>query len=1002
MLLSRIFENIDSKEPLFLDVGSSIRDELKETIYSIARGGKVLFHDYCREKFSPYAPFLSAVREQARSIRPYSPHRSLWSGWGSGGLSGEVEEFLLDEVEYEVYRVKKTLLEMVKNWDTQNEGTWIVLHAVHYAQPSLWSLLPDLIAMSLKCRLVITWDSRSLKTSERTGDNLFTVIETLRKKAPVFESYTDSTPVEVCQPQVDMESFWMARNFLAFADGVRFAELLSDNIRENYEEEVAFRQAYADCLLCMGLSDEAVTQYQQAQRISRERGLQDRLVRITRRLSSAALIRGDVAEADRTAQQAYEISMRKLSDKEQVLSLFAVLSSRDNLTSFIQNSEGESIGLLETLVSGLRSFGLNSHLAAFLTNGIVALTYYWKVGPEKALQRCQEGINIARDLGNQYRLATGFHTLGILYQDTDQVKNSLEAYQTSLKYRKQLGVSLNYAQGLNGLGYFHFSRGDFLPSYKAFKEALEILQVTDLYSEISATLYNLGTLFFYARKWDATVHYLESALSILDQQGIDHLPYNHRLDFLAILSISYLQLGKESLSLEREWQARRLFQDLKTSFRYEHFEILLALRDAHDGRVDSGKERFTAILKEADRKIINFRYLKLLVCLEAGISLKEDEYFNEGLSTLKDREDHQYFRTLLEASRDHKPLESYPLPTPLKLDLDRILERGRKDFAIAVLHKKLEEAHFFYSYFDGLLNANTKDDVVEAAYRMLFQTYPAEGLKVWLASDPEEVPANWETVYRPWNQAPNAEQLRWLFEGVPPGWIHVTMGAEDNVPAHALYGPLKRLDKTTERDIKLALNQLILTLRLKITQEKLEQAATLDPLTGLYNRYELERRLAFEEKRIRRHHGRPSTRLSLIKVDLDHFGFFVDHYGHEAGDRILRWFALGIKEAIRESDFAGRVDNNEFLILLTETEATSAPMVARRLLKKIENRSYLWEALQELKPNSLKLERNLGCSIGIAQFTHEESLHLHEAMEVADRALRQAQEQGGNQIVIGS
>jgi diguanylate cyclase (GGDEF)-like protein len=1000
MLFEKIFEKVNSRDPIFLDVGTKIREELRELTFTLARGEQVFFYDYNQEEAFPYAPFLQLVRPFAQSIQPYPPHRLLWKGWATGGIINEQNEFLLDEVDYENSRIRKTLIELFKAWDSTNHGTWIVLQALHMAPPSVWSLLPSLLELDLKCRFVFTWDSRVLFTLDHFENYIASHLEEIKKRAPVYQAYSPSYEVEDVQAKITKQSFWAARSFLAFGDGILFAEqILEQTNFDSTDEEILFRRAYADCLTCSGQSEDAIIQYQLAQKLSRDSNAQDLLVSIHRRLSALALKKGDSQEADRQAQQAFEISQKKLSDKEKVLSLFYVLFSRDNLTNFIQIAEDDSIIILENLINGLKISNLQIHLAALLTNGIIALIYYWKSNPERALQRVQEGIAIAREMGNQHRLAIGYHTLGILYQNQERSSEALEAYQSSLKYRKQMNLTLGYSQGLNGLGYFYYSLGDYNSALKTLKESLEIIQKTDNYPEIAATLYNLGTLYFYARHWEQSIYFLNSALTIMDNLDIENLPYNHRIDILAVLGLAYLKAGKDSFALEKEFQARRIYHLLNTKFRYEHFELLLALRESVEGRLDQAKERFETLISELDKKIENFRYVKLLSCAEAFSALGDSKYLDEGLKTLKKIQDNSYFKEIFENLRDKKELNPYPLATPPKLELERIIERGKKDVKIMQLHKKLEEAHFFYSYFDGLLHAKTKDDVVDVAYKILFQTYPAESLRVWLAEDQEQIPAEWLCVYRPWNQQPTPEHLRWLFEGAPPGWIHVSSKEED-IPAHALYGPVRRLDKVTERDIKLSLNQLILSLKLKMAHEKLEKAATLDPVTGLYNKFELERRLLFEEKRIKRHFGRPTSMLSILKVDIDNFGPFVDNYGHEAGDRILRWFAMGIKEAIRESDFAGRLDNDEFLIILSETDSQNAPMVARRLLKKVENRSYVWEALQELKQSSIKLDKNLGCSIGIAQFNFEENINLSEALEKANWALKLAKERGGNQIVV--
>ena len=106
--------------------------------------------------------------------------------------------------------------------------------------------------------------------------------------------------------------------------------------------------------------------------------------------------------------------------------------------------------------------------------------------------------------------------------------------------------------------------------------------------------------------------------------------------------------------------------------------------------------------------------------------------------------------------------------------------------------------------------------------------------------------------------------------------------------------------------------------RLRLRAEEFHRLATIDPLTGLYNRRFAEQRLAAEASRSKRY-GHP---LTVISFDLNNFKEINDRHGHPAGDEVLREFGKRLLTAVRLSDFAVRMGGDEFLAILPECPTT--------------------------------------------------------------------------------
>lgn len=103
--------------------------------------------------------------------------------------------------------------------------------------------------------------------------------------------------------------------------------------------------------------------------------------------------------------------------------------------------------------------------------------------------------------------------------------------------------------------------------------------------------------------------------------------------------------------------------------------------------------------------------------------------------------------------------------------------------------------------------------------------------------------------------------------------------------------------------------------------------ALTDPLTGLYNRRFAERQIKMEISRARR----KGYTLTLALFDLDKFKAINDRLGHPVGDVVLKKFADCLAGAVRAGDLAVRMGGDEFLLLLTECDASHLPTILSRL-----------------------------------------------------------------------
>lgn len=181
-------------------------------------------------------------------------------------------------------------------------------------------------------------------------------------------------------------------------------------------------------------------------------------------------------------------------------------------------------------------------------------------------------------------------------------------------------------------------------------------------------------------------------------------------------------------------------------------------------------------------------------------------------------------------------------------------------------------------------------------------------------------------------------------------------------------------------------NQSATTINRANVYAEILKHATLDALTGFYNRHQLEERIKQE---IATSH-RQNTPLCAVMTDIDYFKKVNDTYGHAAGDIVLQSVAKVMRSGLREYDVAGRYGGEEFVVLLPFTKLDEAKMVAERLRKSVEDK-----VVDISKANNETQEISVTISVGVAELVNDETL-----IKNADKALYEAKETGRNKVVV--
>src|ERR1700734_4118559 len=133
--------------------------------------------------------------------------------------------------------------------------------------------------------------------------------------------------------------------------------------------------------------------------------------------------------------------------------------------------------------------------------------------------------------------------------------------------------------------------------------------------------------------------------------------------------------------------------------------------------------------------------------------------------------------------------------------------------------------------------------------------------------------------------------------------------------------------------------------------------------------------------------GKP---LALMMLDIDFFKSINDNYGHDAGDDVLREFAVRVRKSIRGIDLACRYGGEEFVIVMPETDLHVAGMVAERLRRSIASEPFA------VNKGAKRIEVTISIGLSTLEIKGEA---VADVLKRADTALYRAKHDGRNRVV---
>lgn len=194
------------------------------------------------------------------------------------------------------------------------------------------------------------------------------------------------------------------------------------------------------------------------------------------------------------------------------------------------------------------------------------------------------------------------------------------------------------------------------------------------------------------------------------------------------------------------------------------------------------------------------------------------------------------------------------------------------------------------------------------------------------------------------------------------------------------------LKPVKEAEFKIRVNNL---LKIKSIREQMNFACTTDELTGLHNRKYVHERLEAEISRSKRY----GFKLSCLLLDIDYFKVVNDIYGYDWGDVLLKQIADTLRQHVRKEDILTRYGDEEFLIILPNTDENNAFIFAERVRQDIAK--LVFQPDGEDEPHPITISGGISCYPFLANV--DESANT--LIRYSEHALYNAKKRGKNKIV---
>ena len=698
------------------------------------------------------------------------------------------------------------------------------------------------------------------------------------------------------------------------------------------------------------------------------------------------------------SKEAYNLSIKEGYEKGLAKSLFRIGRSH----WLLGDLEMALSSLLQALEVSkkLNSLSLEIEILNTLGNVNIQLQIY-----DRGLEYYMQALKLAKHTNYTSLEARLLNNLGEIYKEFKDYNTALDYYLKSKKLSEDLKDEIAVSIPLLNIASIYYFLEEFDLAEKYTSESLKISTENNDKIGECYSLHQLGRIYFKQEAYEKSLVFFQESLVIAQNISDRLVQIEILIDFHKLM----LVLEDMKLALKHLNSALALAEEINTkSLMAKVYSNLAKLYEHMENYEETlyYYKKFHNTEKEANSFELEQKLRSVTVQFKAEQSQQEKEIYRLINIDLKQKtsELEQSSKELKEAYDNIKIISDIGQSITSTLNLEKILIRVYENIN-----------HLMDAWVFGIGLTNESEQTIEYKLFMedsvrapIFST-PIDSNSswgVWCLKNRKEIMINdVENQYMKYIQ-----ERRNSVGGKMESLIYCPLVVEDkilgvltvqskkkNAYSHYNFDMVKALSSYIAIAINNAQESEKLAEEIKVRKnaqmelekinEKLLRLSEIDGLTGIPNRRRFDEFFSLEWSKSEEY----SNYLSLLIIDIDCFKEYNDHYGHLAGDEVIRKIATLLQNSLKRcTDFVARYGGDEFIVVLPSTNAEGALCVAKRMKKAIES--------LKIEHNYSSVENYITITIGVSSIIPKNHIDKEALIHTSDKALYEAKGKGRNTI----
>ena len=635
------------------------------------------------------------------------------------------------------------------------------------------------------------------------------------------------------------------------------------------------------------------------------------------------------------------------------------------------------------------------------------------------LETVEDSYQLAKELNNEFALSLAHHWKGIILAVAGKTDESFENYHKAEEIRCKIGETPSIIKIKNGISYEYFLRGNFLKSYEIGNSFVNKLVEIKDYSEILCTLKNIAFSLIsmnHFKQAQDILGLLVKICKLFDLKEFIFCPLNDILFQKIICDIFLGRISQARLAYRNLIGSSLLISD-NIKLMLPFIEGLLLLEEDD---IDKASELICKSAKNIETNLpaqihqVAFMYFQFANYLHKKNYLDEAKKYQNLAVEISNKHSLSFYLDYL----SKVPLGQYNIDLipcdELNVNLAHLEELASREQLLNSLHKRVRDSLFLNKLTDLASVSKSREEYVGDVAQSIFEYMFCDSIYI-----AEKNNDNWDliaSISKDSTIFPDSEEWEEYIDLIPNYSEKFIKRTENslffNLSKFDFIGgviinlnPSRVYSMEDINILSVGLSSLSSQLTIINQNEHLMMISSMDQLSKLKNRRALQEKLSTESEMIRRYQGKHSAHFqtSVTFIDLDHFKYYNDNYGHEAGDILISEFSELLIHIYRRVDFISRFGGDEFVILLPNTTDEEALRASDRLREGLEKANYFIPTLEKKLGIKLDVPKDhyLNFSAGIcSNFVVEDKTDMNLVMQNADKALFAAKNSGRSRTVL--